>query len=59
MKHRNERCLDIFKLKNVYIYKTSELTQTETKWLVARQAMQSANCVLARRASWDEEIANK
>ena len=33
--------------------------QTETKWLVARQLMQSANCVLARRAHWDEEIANK
>ena len=65
MKHRNERCLDIFNLKNVYIYKTSELAerqlsaQTETKWLVSRQVMQSANCVLARQAHWDEEIANK
>ena len=53
MKHKNETCSDIFKLKNVYICETSELaerqlsTQTETKWMVARYIMQSAHCVPA------------
>ena len=53
MKHKNETCSDIFKLKTVYICETSELaerqlsTQTETKWMVARYIMQSAHCVPA------------
>ena len=55
MKLRHETCSDIFKLKNVCIYKTSELAerqlsaQIETKWLVAKQVMQSVNCTPARR----------
>ena len=49
--------------KNMYIYKTSELAErqfsaeTETKWLEARQVMQSANCVPAGRLKMYKWIA--
>ena len=49
--------------KNLYMYKTSELAerqlsaQTETKWLEARQVMQSANCAPAGRLKMYRWIA--
>ena len=54
MKHRNLTYSDIFKLKNVYMYKINELEERElsaqiaTKLFVARQVIQSENCALAR-----------